>query len=390
MKVDIAIKDGHVVDPSQNLNQVKTIYLKAGKVVEPPAGEVIEAGYELDATECYVIPGMIDYHEHINYNLTEVGIPADLATLPKGVTTVVDCGSSGPTNCLGFLERLKSLLVRTRIYIHISPLGLSSRQFYEPLLPEKWDMDQFAYVFEKGGENIQGIKMRVSTYVLKQQGMEPFYKMMEVADRFHKPVLIHPSDPPVPQKKILNALRPGDVYCHTYQGKGYTILDDGEKGKLLPELWEARKRGVVFDVAHGGGNFDFEIAERALDQGFFPDMISTDMTKMTWHKKPVCGLSYIMSKFLYLGMSLMDVVRCVTETPARMLNLEGVAGTLKPGACGDVSVLKMAEGNFNFDDTMKHQRVGHQLLYPVATFRDGMMVYQDLMFSAGQGFVYGK
>lgn len=122
MKVDIAIKDGHVVDPSQNLNQVKTIYLKAGKVVEPPAGEVIEAGYELDATECYVIPGMIDYHEHINYNLTEVGIPADLATLPKGVTTVVDCGSSGPTNCLGFLERLKSLLVRTPVFIFTSVL----------------------------------------------------------------------------------------------------------------------------------------------------------------------------------------------------------------------------------------------------------------------------
>lgn len=389
MKVDYIIKNGRVIDPSRNLNAVETVYIKAGKICGIPSDEPVETGYTLDASDCLVVPGMIDYHEHVNYNLTEVGIPADLATLPKGVTTVVDCGTSGPTNCLGFIERLNALLVKTRLYIHISPLGLSTRQYYAPLIPEKWDLDQFDYIFEKGGDKIRGIKMRVSTYVLKDQGMKPFYEMLNVAEHCGKPVLIHPSSPPEPQRAILNALRPGDVYCHTYQGSGYTILDNGETGKLIPELLDARKRGVLFDIAHGGGNFDFEIAERALDQGFAPDMISTDMTKMTWHKKPVCGLTYVMSKFLMLGMPLMEVIRCVTETPARALDMEGRIGTLRPGACGDVAILKIADGSFTFNDTKKHTRTGSQLLYPVATFADGIMVYQDSLFSASQEWVYG-
>ena len=128
MKVDILIKNGRLIDPKRNLDQTGDLYLKAGKIVELPQGEQAEPGYVLDAAGCLVIPGMIDYHEHVNYNLSEVGIPADLATLPKGVTTVVDCGTSGPTNCLGFIERLNALLVKSRLYIHISPLGLSTRQ----------------------------------------------------------------------------------------------------------------------------------------------------------------------------------------------------------------------------------------------------------------------
>lgn len=389
MKVDIVIKNGRVIDPSQNLDQEGTVYIKAGKICAVPADVPVEAGYTLDASGCLVIPGMIDYHEHVNYNMTEVGIPADLATLPKGVTTVVDCGTSGPTNCLGFIEHLNALLVKSRLYIHISPLGLSTRQYYAPLLPEKWDLDQFDRVFEKGGDKIRGIKMRVSTYVLQDQGMRPFYEMLKVAEHCKKPVLIHPSSSPEPQSAILNALRPGDVYCHTYQANGHTILDGGETGKLIPELLEARRRGVIFDIAHGGGNFSFEVAERALNQGFAPDMISTDMTKMTWHKKPVCGLTYVMSKFLMLGMSLTEVIRCVTEVPAKALDMEGRIGTLRPGACGDVAVLKIAEGQFTFNDTKKHTRVGDRLLYPVATFVDGMMVYQDPLFSASQDWVLG-
>ena len=389
MKVDILIKNGRLIDPKRNLDQTGDLYLKAGKIFALPEGEQADPGYVLNAAGCLVIPGMIDYHEHVNYNLSEVGIPADLATLPKGVTTVVDCGTSGPTNCLGFIERLNALLVKSRLYIHISPLGLSTRQYYAPLLPEKWDLDQFDYVFEKGGEKICGIKMRVSTYVLKEQGMRPFFEMLKVAEHCKKNVLIHPSDPPVPQREILNALRPGDVYCHTYQGKGHTILDGGEKGRLIPELFKARERGVIFDIAHGGGNFDFEVAERAMEQGFLPDMISTDMTKMTWNKKPVCNLPYVMSKFLMLGMPLMEVIRCVTETPARALGMENRIGTLAPGACGDVAVLRVAEGDFVFNDTQGHMRTGQKLLYPVATFVDGMMVYQDPLFSAEQEFVFG-
>ena len=380
MKVDVLIKNGLVVDPSRNVHAPGDVALKNGKVTALPAGEETEATQVVDAAGCLVVPGLIDYHEHINFRCTDVGIPPDLATLPKGVTTVVDCGSSGPTNCLAFLDRLSQCVVKSRIYIHISPLGLATQQFYEPLVPEKWDWGKFEYAFDQGGERIRGIKMRVSKFLLND--LDPFREMLKVAEHFGKNVLIHPSDPPEPQKEILNALRAGDVYCHVFQGKGRTILD--ENGRLLPELAEARARGVVFDIAHGGANFDFEVAEKALDQGFLPDMISTDTTQKTWNKQPVQSLPFVMSKFLYLGMKLDDIVRCVTVTPAKNLGMAGRIGTLAPGACGDVTLLKLAEGQFKFLDARQNTRMGSQMFVPMATFANGMMVYADPLFSARQ------
>ena len=380
MKVDVLIKNGLVIDPSRGVHEKGDVALKNGKVTAVPAGEEAEATQVVNADGCLVVPGLIDYHEHINFRCTDVGIPPDLATLPKGVTTVVDCGSSGPTNCLAFLDRLSQCVVKSRIYIHISPLGLATQQFYEPLVPEKWDWGKFEYAFDQGGERIRGIKMRVSKFLLNDLG--PFREMLKVADHFGKNVLIHPSDPPEPQKEILNALRPGDVYCHVFQGKGLTILD--ENGRLLPELAEARARGVVFDIAHGGANFDFEVAEKALSQGFLPDMISTDTTQKTWNKQPVQSLPFVMSKFLYLGMKLDDIIRCVTATPAKTLGMSGKIGTLAPGACGDVTLLRLVEGDFTFLDARQNSRRGKEIFVPMATFANGMMVYADPLFAARQ------
>ena len=381
MKVDVLIRNGRVIDPARNINEISTVALRSGRVVEIPEGESVEAVQTVNAKGLLVVPGLIDYHEHINYRSTDVGIPPDLATLPKGVTTVVDCGSSGPTNCMAFLDRLSQCIVKSRIYVHISPLGLATQQFYEPLTPEKWDIGKFEEVFDQGGDRIRGIKMRVSNFLLKDIGMQPYYEMLKVAERFHKGVLIHPSDPPVRQGEILASLRPGDVYCHVFQGKGHTILEDG---KLVPELLEARRRGVIFDIAHGAANFNFDIAEQALALGFAPDMISTDTTKKTWNKQPVCSLPYVMSKFLYLGMPLEEVIRCVTQTPARALNMEGKIGTLAPGAYGDVTLLRLDEDDYTLRDAQGNTRQGEKLLVPIATFASGLMVYQDPVFTAMQ------
>lgn len=381
MTVDILIRGGRVIDPARGIDKTEDIALRSGKIVSIPDGEPIEAGHTVNAEGCLVVPGLIDYHEHLNFRNTDVGVPPDLATLPKGVTTVVDCGSSGPTNCLGFLDRLKQNVVRSRIYIHISPLGLATKQFYEPLVPEKWDLGKIEFALNQGGENIRGFKMRVSNFLLSEIGMKPYYEMLKVAERFKKGVLIHPSDPPVEQSEILDSLRPGDVYCHVFQGKGNTIL---KNGTLVPQLLEARKRGVIFDVAHGGGNFNFDIAERAIDQGFYPDMISTDTTIQTWNKQPLCNLPHVMSKLLMLGMPLVEVIRAVTATPARALGMEGRIGTLAHGACADVALLKLVPGSVQFTDAHGNNRKSDLLLVPVATFAKGMMVYADPLFSAYQ------
>ena len=141
---------------------------------------------------------------------------------------------------------------------------------------------------------------------------------------------------------------------------------------------------MIFDIAHGAANFNFDIAEQALALGFAPDMISTDTTKKTWNKQPVCSLPYVMSKFLYLGMPLEEVIRCVTQTPARALNMEGKIGTLAPGAYGDVTLLRLDEDDYTLRDAQGNTRQGEKLLVPIATFANGLMVYQDPVFTAMQ------
>lgn len=377
MKVDLLIRHGRILDPARGIDRTGDLAVRCGRIAALPPEEPVQAARVIDASGCLVVPGLIDYHTHINYRATDVGVPPDLMALPKGVTSVVDCGSSGPSNCLAFLDRLAQCVVKAHIYVHISPLGLATQQFYEPLCPEKWDMGQFEAVFDQGGPRILGIKMRLSNFLLRDIGLRPFYEMLKVADRFGKGVLVHPSDPPVPQQQILDALRPGDVYCHTYQGQGYTLLEGGE---VVQAARRARERGVLFDVAHGGANFDFEVAERALEQGFLPDMISTDTTKKTWNRAPVYSLPHVMSKFLMLGMSLPQVIACVTQAPARAMGCEGQTGTLCPGARGDIAVLRLEDRPVTFTDAAGRQRHGRQLLVPVATIVDGLTVYQDPLF----------
>ncbi|MCD8077027.1 MAG: amidohydrolase family protein, partial [Lachnospiraceae bacterium] len=141
-------------------------------------------------------------------------------------------------------------------------------------------------------------------------------------------------------------------------------------------------RGVLFDVAHGGGNFSFDIAERAMGEGFFPDIISSDMTIQTWNRQPLCSLTQVMSKFLMLGMTMPEIIRAVTATPARALNMSGRVGTLAPGACGDVTLLSLERGEFDFVDVLGKHRRGETLLVPKATFANGMLVYREPVFAA--------
>ena len=168
-------------------------------------------------------------------------------------------------------------------------------------------------------------------------------------------------------------LRPGDIFCHCFQGKGHPILT--EDGGIDRGVLEARERGVLFDAANGRGNFSLSVARRALRAGFLPDIISSDLTVSTFRGSPhVRSLPHVMSKYLALGLSLSEVLRRCTEKPAQLLGLEGEIGTLRPGARADIAVFRLEDRNWEQEDFCGEKIRCEQLLVPRMTFLDGSPV----------------
>lgn len=372
MKADIIIKNGHIMDPVNGTDQVGNVAVKGQKIVAYTAG--MESDVVVDAAGCLVTPGLIDFHAHLFDRATDSGLNPDLAMLPQGVTTAADAGSSGVSTYRSFLDRLNTYYIKTRFFLHVSPVGQVTHQFPEPLWPDTWVMDKFASAFEIGGEKILGFKIRVSKDIVKEGGAGIFYETMRIAEHFQKPVVVHVTDPALPTKDIAGNLRQGDVFCHMYHGTGDTILD--RDGKVLPEVLKAQKRGIIMDSCHGKANFSFDVAEKALAQGFRPDIISTDLTTKTWNKAPVYGLPHVMSKFLYLGLTEKEIIERVTKNPAKALKMDDQIGSLTVGTCADITILRVKDGDLTYTDSLNAVRKGTRYFAPQATILNGTIVYR--------------
>lgn len=372
MTLDVLIVNGRVIDPARGIDQIGRVGIYNGRIVQLPEEGEISAKLTVDAQDCLVVPGLVDAHQHINYHSADWGAHPDLSTIPNGITAVADAGTSGASNCLALLERLSQYSVKSRIFVNASPLGQATLQFNEPLNPDQWDVKRMEYVFQQGGEKIVGLKIRLSKGIVSD--FEPLSRLIQVAEKLNTKVLVHPSNPPLPQKEILNQLRKGDIYCHLYQGVGHTILD--ENGKVIPELWAAKERGVILDAAHGAANYNFEVARKAFSQGVVPDVISSDTTSTNTQRAPMYNLTDVMSKFLMLGMDVPQIIACTTCNPARVLGMEDKIGSLKPGCCGDVTILKLKNGEFTFKDSQKNTQIGTQMFETQLVFLDGQLSYR--------------
>lgn len=373
MTIDYLIKNGRVIDPSRGINQICNVAIKNGKLIEYVDG--MNAITEVDATGCIVTPGLIDFHCHISDRRTDSGIDPDLTCIPNGVTAAVDQGSTGVTTCRSFLDELSNRHIKGKMFLHVTPTGQITHQFPEPMLPDTWVMDKFEMALDYGKDRILGLKLRISKEVVKNQGLEPLKRAIAVGEHFNIPVCVHVTDPPTPMSEIAKLLRPNDIFCHMYTGsKGVSILEDG---KIPKEIWEARDRGVIFDACHGKMNHNFEVAEKAAAEGFLPDVITTDITFKTWCKPPVYGMPHVMSKFFMIGMDEYQIIERTTCNPAKLMHMEDSIGTLKPGTCADVTILKIKEESIQFQDAQNNVRVGQRFFVPMATIIDGQMMYRS-------------
>lgn len=379
MRYDLWIRGGLVIDPARNISQPGDVLICGDRIVATPVGETPDAEEVIDAAGCLVMPGLIDFHAHLFPGGTEIGIPPDPGLLPLGVTTAADAGSAGVANYDLFSQSvIGRSLVRIKSYLNVAPTGLVTSRYHENVDPKHFDLEKIGALLERHRGELLGLKVRQSRGIVGALGLEPLKSTLRIAERLHCPVVVHTTDPPGDAGEIAALLRPGDIFCHVFHGTGNTVL--GPNGGVLPAILAARQRGVLFDAANGRNHFVFAVAEAAIRQSFLPDVISTDLTVGTLFRQPVVGLPHLMSKYLALGVSLGEIVAACTSTPARLLGMPKEIGTLAPGACADIVVMRQVNRRVEFSDTKGQQRVGHALLVPQMTVRAGRIVFRQLDF----------
>ena len=378
---DLIIRNGTLVDPAQGINTQKDIALTGGRVaavIDPGSGVV--AKHTLDVRGLYVLPGLIDLHVHVFSGVSHYGIDVDPTCLARGVTTVLDAGSSGALTFPGFRKFIIDVS-QTRLYalLNISAMGMVSGSETIPSLGELEDLrysnvETAVRMIEANRDRILGVKVRLSNFLAAdgKNELQALLRAREAAEAVRLPLMVHSPLSSIPTERILDELRPGDILTHCVHGHGAGgIMSDDLK--VLPAVRKKVEQGLRLDVGHGRGSFTFRVARAVLEQGVFPGTISSDLHTYNLHG-PVFDLVTTMDKFLHIGMELYEVVRRVTSTPAEVLDMPEEIGTLKPGAYADIVVLEMQEGEFDLTDTFGVTETGHYHLEPRYIFRGGRQV----------------
>lgn len=378
---DILLKGGHVISAKNKLDTKMDVAIAGGKIAlvdkEIDAKKAMKV---IDVTGMYVTPGIIDMHVHV-FQGTDVdsyiangltSLPPDGFTFRAGVTTVVDAGSSGWRNFRQFKKQtIDKAETRVLALLNITGTGMFGR--YEEQDTSDMNPEQAAYMIKKlYPKIIVGIK--AAHY---WGGFTQVDKAVVAGNLANVPVMVDFGEHEPPnsiESLFMQHLRPGDIFTHTfsYGPKGRETVVD-ENGKVKPFIFRAQERGIIFDVGHGGGAFSWRQAVPSAQQGFWPNVISTDL-----HAESMNGgmkdLSNVMSKFLALGMPLQDVILRTTWNPAQVIKRPDL-GNLDIGADADIAVFSIRKGNFGFLDIRKTTLKGTQKLETELTIRAGKIVW---------------
>ncbi len=380
-KFDLVIKGGDVIDPSQSLRGKRDIGIRWG-LIEAMEDDIpaARASKTIDASGKLVMPGLVDLHCHVYPYGSAIGIPADELVQFQGTTTVVSAGDAGVNN-LAALRRFIVAQSRTRIYafVHIANNGLSAFPVAELYNIDNAQVEACAMALAENPDFLIGVKVRMSENVIFKHGVEPLKRGIQACEMCGWParMMVHIGGVETRElmSDILDLLRPGDILTHAYSGApnmSGAFTNIVQDGKLLPAALAAKQRGVLFDVGHGGGSFDFTVAEIAIPAGCTPDTISSDIHVFSGNSPGIPFLPNVMSKFLAMGSSLDQVVAMTTSVPARIINRTPKIGTLQRGAPGDVAIMDLVEGPVTFVDTRNNKRDGNLQLKPVQTVINGV------------------
>ncbi len=366
---DTIIKGGRVIDPSTGIDGVNDVGIRDGKIAEvAPALSTSGARAVFDAAGQIVTPGLVDLHTHIYWGVTYWGIEADPVAARTGVTTWLDVGSSGSFSFPGFRRYIRDAS-RVRVYalLNLSSIGLIA-QTGEFANLAYCDVDLARQMVEMNRDIILGIKARIDRNTTQSNGIRPLELARELADAVDLPLMVHIGSGPPSLDEILSLLRPGDILTHCFTGNDHRIL--GTDHLVRSDVKELHDRGLILDIGHGTGSFNYDVADAMLDQGIEPDVISSDIHQMAV-QGPMFDLPTTLSKFLNLGMALPKVIECATTRPAAAMRKSDL-GTLKVGSQADVAVFRLEAGEFTFHDSQMNARTGQSRLINTMTMVDGM------------------
>ncbi len=371
---DLLIKGGHVIDPRNGIDAVRDVAIKDGKIAAvAPDVPAAQASKVVDASGLYVTPGLVDIHVHVYHGEKTAyaggpsSVPIDAFAPRSCTTTVSDAGGAGWRNFDDFKTRIiDTSKTRVTAFLNIVGHGMAGGALEQDLS----DMD--AKATGEYALRHKGVIVGIKTAHYNGPEWAPFERAVEAGTIAGIPVMVDFGSARVRTIAELfdRVFRPGDIFTHAFAGGSRGEVIDG---KINPASYRARKKGIIFDIGHGGASFTFRTAVQAMKEGFLPDSISTDLHvgSMNAGMKDMVNL---MSKFLALGMSLNDVVLRSTWNPAREIKLEQF-GHLSVGAGADLAVLRLENGRFGFQDQQGGRLDGTQRLGCELTLRDGVVVW---------------
>ena len=377
---DFLLKDGLVIDPSQDMHQKASVAVDKGKVVAVGT-DVAEDDAEkiYDVKDKIVCPGLIDAHCHPAHGFAALGVPENEFGINSGVTFLCDAGSAGAANFEAFRLLITDHAQTGMIcFLNLAYAGLI--KIPEIKSERDIDLDLSAQVIDENQDLIKGVKLRAIQSVAEGVGPKAVEMAKDLAARFNLPLMLHIGEtrPRQPQDKMddftrtaVSLLDTGDIISHymTWEPGGLVL----KKGTVYPELEAAKKRGVVLDCCHGLNHFSFSIARIALAHGLLPDVISTDLCKTV--RPSAQSLTVVMSKLLALGLNLDQVIAMTTINPAKALGIEDRAGIIKPGMPADITIMELIKGDFTFNDgNGKETLNSDKLLTPQMVVKTGRIM----------------
>jgi dihydroorotase len=370
---DLLLKGGHVIDPANEIDGVMDVAVSENKVARvatdiPPE----QAKKTIDVSGYYVTPGLVDIHTHV-FGYAGWIWPDD-THLTQGTTTVVDCGGAGWRTFDEFKETVIDR-TKTRVFAFINIVGKGMVGSRAENDVSDMDAAKTAEKMKQYPELIVGIK----TAHFARKGYLPLERAVEAGEMTGKPVIVdmqvlsHQARDT--RTKLLEILRPGDIHTHMHSDRQLELVNRATR-KVQPWMWEARKRGVLFDVGHGAGALIFPMAADSMKDGFPPDTLSSDLHRRSiLRTKP--AMPNVISKFMYLGMSLQEAIEKSTVRPAQVIGKFPEVGTLGEGKTADIGVLELRRGVFGLNDTRLMRMVSTRKLEAVLTVRNGELVYDQ-------------
>ena len=380
-KFDLLVRNANVLDPSQQLSGKRDIGMRYGRIEAVEASIAPErANRVMDAGGKLVTPGLIDLHAHTYAFGSAIGIPADELVAHQATTTVVSAGDAGANNIAAFRRFLvPSARTRQYAFVHIAIGGLVGFPVPELFNIDFAQVDQAARAVAENADFVLGIKVRMSENVVAQHGLVPLQRALAALDKAgtQGKLMVHIGGVQTGalMSQILDLLRPGDILTHCYSGapnNAGQFTNIVQDGKLLPAALAAKRRGVVFDIGHGGGSFDYTVAEAAIAQGCPPDTISSDVHVFSANTPGMPYLPWVLSKFVAMGFTLQQVIEMATVAPAKVIGRVPLLGTMKIGAPADLSMFDWVEGPVSFVDTRNNKREGKGYLRPMGTVAGGV------------------